>query len=439
MRGIFLSRSSATGSPRAALLASALSASALLIAAPAALVPAQAQAQTAAATGQPATTQPITPAVPAPTLPTLNSPSPAPVIKPAAPAGSNLLPTAPTTAPTVITLPQAKPSRAAATPTRRPATRAETPAAAAAPAPAPRLVPLPQDTATPSATPSPVASPTPDLPPATPLPDASTTSEPAPLASDTPAPDTGASSSENAWWPWAAGIAALAVVIVLFARRRRRAADTTAPEPVIEAPVPVAPPPAPYRPAPRPAPAAPVEMPPSDLAATGLPRGLDVALHADRLSATLVNATLSCRLVLTNHAPHALTDIALSGDMTSAHASRPMDEQLGLAGPELPPLRTIARLEPGQSVTVPAEMRLPLSTILTIRAGAAQLFVPIVRAGVWATREDDGGAAHAHAAFLVGQPAAPGDPAARLQPFRLDQGPRVFETLDQRPMPLPAL
>jgi hypothetical protein len=36
-----------------------------------------------------------------------------------------------------------------------------------------------------------------------------------------------------------------------------------------------------------------------------------------------VNATLSCRLVLTNHASHALTDLALSGDMTSAHASRP--------------------------------------------------------------------------------------------------------------------
>jgi len=433
MRGIFLSRSSATGSPRAALLASAL-----VIAAPAA----PAQAQTAAPTGQPATTQPITPAVPAPTLPPLNSPSPAPVIKPAAPAGSNLLPTAPTAAPTVITVPQAKPSRAAPTPARRPAARAETPAAAPAPAPAPGLVPLPQDTATPSATPSPAASPTPDLPAATPLPDASTASEPAPLASDTPTPDTGASSSENAWWPWAAGIAALAVVVVLFARRRRRAADTVAAEPEIAEPVPVAPPPAPYRPAPRPAPVPPVppvETPPSDLPTAALPRGLELALHADRLSATLVNATLSCRLVLTNHAPYALSDLALSGDMTSAHASRPMDEQLGLAGPELPPLRTIARLEPGQSVTVPAEMRLPLSTILTIRAGAAQLFVPIVRAGVWATRDDDGGAAHAHNAFLVGQPATPGDPAARLQPFRLDQGPRVFETLDQRPMPLPAL
>ena len=190
-------------------------------------------------------------------------------------------------------------------------------------------------------------------------------------------------------------------------------------------------------PAPAPAPVqapAPIAPPPVDV-----PAGLAVTLLADRLSATLVNATLSCRLVLTNHASHALTDLALSGDMTSAHASRPMDEQLGLAGPELPPLRTLERLDPGQSLTVPVEMRLPLSAILTIRAGSAQLFVPIVRASVWATQAESGAAAHAHAAFLVGQPAAPGDPAARLQPFRLDQGPRVFDTLDQRPMPLPAL
>jgi hypothetical protein len=183
------------------------------------------------------------------------------------------------------------------------------------------------------------------------------------------------------------------------------------------------------KPAPQPAPA---------LAPT--PAGaLDIALQADRLSATLVNATLSCRLVLTNHTAHALVDLAVSGDMTSAHASRPMDEQLGLAGPELPPLRTIDRLDPGESVTIAAEMRLPLSAVLAIRAGQAQLFVPIVRASVWATRADDGSAVHAHGAFLVGQPPAASDPAARLAPFRLDQGPRVFDVLDQKAMPLPAL
>lgn len=168
-------------------------------------------------------------------------------------------------------------------------------------------------------------------------------------------------------------------------------------------------------------------------------QSLELALLADRLSATLVNATLSCRLVLTNHGAAPLVDLALSGDMTSAHASRPMDEQLGLAGPELPALRLVEQLAPGESVTVAAEMRLPLSAILTIRSGTAQLFVPIVRASVWATKADDGGAQHAHGAFLVGQPAAPGDQAARLQPFRLDQGPRVFDALDQRAMPLPAL
>jgi hypothetical protein len=70
--------------------------------------------------------------------------------------------------------------------------------------------------------------------------------------------------------------------------------------------------------------------------------------------------------VLTNHGRDALVDLALSGDMASAHASRPMDEQLGLAGPELPPLAQIARIEAGASVTVPVEMRLPLAAVLAI-------------------------------------------------------------------------
>jgi hypothetical protein len=49
-------------------------------------------------------------------------------------------------------------------------------------------------------------------------------------------------------------------------------------------------------------------------------------------------------------------------------------------------------------------MRLPLAADPDDRAGEAQLFVPIARR-VWAT-QDTGAAAHAHAAFLVGQPAA---------------------------------
>ncbi|NMN06282.1 MULTISPECIES: hypothetical protein [unclassified Novosphingobium] len=396
-------------------------------------MPAMASAQTASqATPQAAPTQPIVSAVPTPSLPTLNSPTPAPAIKPSAPAASTLVPLPQAGTPAVV-LPQGTPNRTA--PTRRPAAQPKPPA----PAPAAVTTPAASATPAPETTPTPSLSPVPEPSPSA-APEAATDT-PAPETSATPAPLVPATTSDGAttaWWPWAAGLGALAVIIAVLALRRRRA--TTVQAQPTPAPVP-APRPAPKPPVPKPAPTpspAPQPLPVSPQADQAAP-GLELALLADRLSATLVNATLSCRLVLTNHGAAPLIDLALSGDMTSAHASRPMDEQLGLAGPELPPLRLVEQLAPGESVTVAAEMRLPLSSILTIRAGAAQLFVPIVRASVWATKADDGGAQHAHGAFLVGQPAAPGDQAARLQPFRLDQGPRVFDALDQRAMPLPAL
>lgn len=336
-------------------------------------------------------------------------------------------------------------------PRATPATQAAAPAPKPTPSPTPLATPAPaaspsaEATATPAApTPSPSAEVTPPLasPPAEVLDDATV------AASDSP-PDNVADqgSSNTGWWITGAIVLALLAGTALYLMRRRSAevAPVAAPEiaPVV---------PAPPAPVPAPAPAAPIQKttppaaPPIALSpalpaepVTAVATGLTIALEADRLGATLVNATLSCRLVLRNAGAVPLVDLALSGDMTSAHASRPMDEQLGLAGPELAPLRTIARIEPGESVTVAAEMRLPLSAVLAIRAGQAQLFVPIVRATCWATRATDGGTEHAHGAFLVGQPAVDGDAAARLQPFRLDLGPRVFDRIKQRPMPLPNL
>lgn len=368
--------------------------------------------------------------------------------------------TVPSTSAPVIVLP--KPADLPAAPTIKPkAPRATPPTQTAAPAPKPTPAPTPSPT--PVATPAPAASPSPEATatPAAPTPSPSAEVTPplasppaevpddaAVAASDSP-PDNVAdqASSNTGWWIAGAIVLALLAGTALYLMRRRSAevAPEAAPEitPVVPAPpAPVsAPAPAapiqkttpPVAPPIAPSPALPVE--PVTAAATGL----TIALEADRLGATLVNATLSCRLVLRNAGPVPLVDLALSGDMTSAHASRPMDEQLGLAGPELAPLRTIARIEPGESVTVAAEMRLPLSAVLAIRAGQAQLFVPIVRATCWATRATDGGTEHAHGAFLVGQPAVAGDAAARLQPFRLDLGPRVFDRIEQRPMPLPNL
>ncbi len=230
-----------------------------------------------------------------------------------------------------------------------------------------------------------------------------------------------------------AAVLAALVAAVLFWRRRRPvvAPAILAPEPTPE-PVP-APPPAPRAdpvPAPAPAPAPdPAPVPPQPVTDP-----LVLRLEATRMSATLVNTTLDYRLVVINRGTEPLTDIAIGGDMTAAHASKPMDEQLGLAGPELPQIHRIDRLEPGAELALPGEMRLPLAAVTPIRAGDAALFVPLARFDAWASTPA-GGAIHARAAYMVGQEGTPS--ADRLQPFRLDLGPRTWIDLGQRALALP--
>ena len=159
--------------------------------------------------------------------------------------------------------------------------------------------------------------------------------------------------------------------------------------------------------------------------------GLHLALQATRMSATLVNTTLSYRLAVTNRSIQPLRDVRIAGDMISAHASRPANELLGLGDATLPELHRIATLAPGESVTLGGDIRLPLVSITPIRRGDAALFVPLAR--LRAHGLDPAGAAiEGGGTFLVGQ-----EPGAskRLQPFRLDLGPRNYSRLGQQLLP----
>ena len=159
--------------------------------------------------------------------------------------------------------------------------------------------------------------------------------------------------------------------------------------------------------------------------------GLHLALQATRMSATLVNTTLSYRLAVTNRGTQALHDVRIAGDMIAAHASRSATEQLGPGEATLPELHRIATLAPGESVTLGGDIRLPLVSITPIRRGDAALFVPLAR--LRAHGLDPAGATiEGGGTFLVGQ-----EPGAskRLQPFRLDLGPRNYSRLGQQLLP----
>jgi hypothetical protein len=161
---------------------------------------------------------------------------------------------------------------------------------------------------------------------------------------------------------------------------------------------------------PQPTPAVPVEP-------------LQVSLEPLRLSLTLMNATLVYRLALANRGPAPLTGLAIGADMIAAHASMSREEQL--AGPRAgtgAPAQHIERLDPGETRVVEGEFRLPFPQIVPIRQGNAALLLPLARFRVEAE-----GAQPLVRTFVVGQPGQ----GSSLQPFRLDQGPRVYPHLAQ--------
>lgn len=214
------------------------------------------------------------------------------------------------------------------------------------------------------------------------------------------------------------GAMVLAGFVVLAAAgwallRRKRAEGT---EPAFEPPVVTSV--KPDGPAPVP------PAPPAFLA----PLALDIS--AVRMSASLVNATLTYRLALTANA--ALSGIKVRGDMISAHASRPADEQLGLGDAQV--LHRLPELTDGETIELGGEVRLPLAAITPIRHGGAALFVPLVRFEVTA-REGDR-VVKQRAAFVVGLEELAA--SERLQPFRLDLGPRVYPKVGRRELTVPA-
>lgn len=162
-----------------------------------------------------------------------------------------------------------------------------------------------------------------------------------------------------------------------------------------------------------------------------LPQGdaaepLQVSLEPLRLSLTLVNAALAYRLEVANRGATPLTGLCIGADMISAHASLSREEQL--SGPRAgngsgAPEHRIERLEPGERRVIEGEFRLPFPQIVPIRQGNAVLLLPLAR-----FRVDIDGVAPLVRTFVVGQPG----PQEGLQPFRLDQGPRVYPRLAYR-------
>lgn len=191
-----------------------------------------------------------------------------------------------------------------------------------------------------------------------------------------------------------------------------------APEPEPRpAPVPVPPP------APRPvaAPPPPPPAPRPDVAANPLA----LAFVPRSLQISLVYATLAYQLELTNHGEAPLTALRIFGDMISAHASQTSGQQLSLADAAIEKKHEIATLAPGEIATLKGQIRLPLTEVLPVRAGPAELFVPLARFLVEANECPD--VSHI---FSLGQLSGRAD--GGMSAFRIDLGPQLFREIEQR-------
>jgi hypothetical protein len=291
----------------------------------------------------------------------------------------------------------------APTPRERAAETAAQPAIVLPDLPAATPAPAPARTAsTPvAARPSPAGEP---VVAETPAPDASNLGLPQATTAPIPVPATaGPTPAEEggSYWPWV--LAALVGLGVMgpagWAWLRRPPAVSPTAVPQLERP----------RLGPSPAARAPAEP-------------LQITLEPLRLSLTLMNATLAYRLEIANRGAAPIVGLAIGADMIAAHASMTREQQLSGPGDDAATVQRIERIEPGESRIVEGEFRVPFTQIVPIRQGNAALLLPLARFRLVAE-----GAAPVVRTFAVGQPGA----KAALQPFRLDQGPRVYPKLTQ--------
>ncbi|ANY20044.1 hypothetical protein A6F68_01529 [Tsuneonella dongtanensis] len=347
------------------------------------------------------------------------TPTPAP--------GGFRLPTNPTPTPTDIQGPVdpdapilTRPRTPTPTPTpRATAAPAPTPAPAATPTQRailpPRSSTLPPRFTPPAAADSPAAEAIADSP--APFPSAAPGAEPSVLPPVSPGAESAASPAASdapvdegtpGWLFALVGLLALAVLGAgAFFLRRRSGVSSSVAVPVIEKPRisggQGASPPAP---------------------AIGGPP-LIIEAKVRQLARSVMFATLTYDVRVTNRGAHPLENVSFGGDFVTAHARVPADQQLADPSVALTPVQSLTKLDPGESASFSGEFRLPVSEIRPIPHGTAVVYVPLLR-----VRAEADGMEPIARTFIVGLK-SPGA-SQRLQPFRLDEMPQTYHAVGQK-------
>jgi hypothetical protein len=321
------------------------------------------------------------------------------------------------------------PSTTTAPPPAAPAPRTAPPAATApardrpVASPGPAAAPPRRDSA--PAADAPAISPPEPQPEAPPPSQIATTPAPMPQA-PAPAPSPRAPEPQGVGWLWPAAGAALVLLLggfLLLRRRRAQAALDAARDAargelggVLRTP----------EPAPAPAPAAEPEPEPEAPAA---PRPwLELDIVPERAAATDAEAVVHYALTITNQGDAEARNIRIDPRLFNASSEAdmaaffqgPIHEQSG--SPQVV-------IVPGATLKLNGQVAMPKAELREIELAGRLIFVPMVAINVaydWA----GGGTGRTSRSWLVGREAE--TPQAKMGPFRLDLGPRIYRSVGRR-------
>ncbi|MGZ8311090.1 MAG: hypothetical protein ACXWUR_03410, partial [Allosphingosinicella sp.] len=214
-------------------------------------------------------------------------------------------------------------------------------------------------------------------------------------------------------WLYAVPVALLALLGVALARRRRgRDAQPVETERAVAVAAPPRPPAAP-RPDPVPRP------------------WLELSLKAERAAFTDTEAEVLFELEIANKGGSAARDLRIDVKMFNAGAEQ--DKEIGAffrtAGREMTKLK-LPGVEAGVTGVIHGSVRMPREEMRALRLDERLLFIPVVAVNAlydWG----QGRTGQTSKSYLVGREQA--EPTERMGAFRVDQGPRIWRTVGQRP------
>ena len=276
-----------------------------------------------------------------------------------------------------------------------------------------RLTPAPATGAPPQAAPRAEGMPITAPPPSAPL-----ESNPAPVAAapqaDVSAPAAAAEpETGGSYRLYAVAAAALALLLglVLVLRRRRAAAAEPAPEPVTLAAAPPRPAKPRHDPVPRP--------------------WLELTLKAERCSFTATEAEVLFELEIANNGGSAARNLRIDVKMFNAGAEQ--DKEIGAffktAGRESTKLN-LPEVEAGVVGVIQGSVRMPLEEMRAMKLEERLLFIPVVAVnGLYDWGE--GRTGQTSRSYVIGRELQ--EQKDKMGAFRVDQGPRIWRTVAQRP------